>query len=224
MGHGDYGLFRDRLDAGRKLAERLIGLAGEDSIVLAVPRGGVPIGSAIAQRLACPLDLIIPRKLPIPANPEAGFGAVMGDGTIVLNEPLVRGLKLTKGEIDAIVAEVSAEVRRREQEYRGRTPPPLLSGKQVILVDDGLASGYTMIAAAQSVRRQSPRKVIVAVPVSPVSSIQRVRPFVDDLVCLIAKQTWSFAVASFYRDFADLTDDEVRAYIAHHQKRRDVRP
>jgi len=148
MGHGDYGLFRDRLDAGRKLAERLIGLAGEDSIVLAVPRGGVPIGSAIAQRLACPLDLIIPRKLPIPANPEAGFGAVMGDGTIVLNEPLVRGLKLTKGEIDAIVAEVSAEVRRREQEYRGRTPPPLLSGKQVILVDDGLASGYTMIAAA----------------------------------------------------------------------------
>lgn len=213
MSHRDYGIFKDRLDAGRELAERLVGLAGEDSIVLAVPRGGVPIGFAIAERLDCPLDLIIPRKLPIPDNPEAGFGAVLGDGTVVLNEPLLRSLHLPKADIEAITNEVVAEVRRREREYRQGAPPPELGGKQVILVDDGLASGYTMIAAAQSVRRQAPIKVIVAVPVSPVSSIQRVRPFVDDLVCLIAKQTFSFAVASFYRDFADLTDDEVRQYI-----------
>lgn len=205
--------FKDRKDAGEKLAERLLHLKGQDCLVLAIPRGGVPVGSAIAQTLGAPLDLIIPRKLPIPYEPEAGFGAISEDGSMVLNEPLVKRLGISQAQIDAISQKVLKEVRRRLEEYRGGRAEPDLKGKVVILVDDGLASGYTMLAAIKEVKRKEPRRIIVAVPCSPLSSIELVEPEVDEVVCLKAIRTYAFAVASFYETFEDLTDDEVKWFL-----------
>ena len=208
-------VFTDRLGAGRQLAEELLrrGYSGENTVVLAIPCGGVPVAYSVAKALRAPLDLIIPRKIPIPSNPEAGFGAVTADGTVILNQPLVAQLSLPPEEIAALAQRVLGEVQRRVQEYRGNRPPPELKGKTVILIDDGLASGFTMIAAVRAARRQEPTKVIVAVPVSPASSVRRVEPLVDELVCLIIRETRSFAVASFYQHFPDLTDDEVKTYL-----------
>lgn len=208
-------VFTDRLGAGRQLAEELLrrGYSGENTVVLAIPCGGVPVAYSVAKALRAPLDLIIPRKIPIPSNPEAGFGAVTADGTVILNQPLVAQLSLPPEEIAALAQRVLGEVQRRVQEYRGNHPPPELKGKTVILIDDGLASGFTMIAAVRAARRQEPTKVIVAVPVSPASSVRRVEPLVDELVCLITRETRSFAVASFYQHFPDLTDDEVKTYL-----------
>ena len=208
-------VFADRLDAGQQLAAKMLdrGYGGEDAVVLAIPRGGVPVAYPVAKALGAPLDLIIPRKLPIPGNPEAGFGAVTADGTVILNQPLVAQLGLPPEEIAALAQQVLGEVRRRVEEYRGRRPPPELKGKTAILMDDGLASGFTMIAAIRAARRQEPAKVVVAVPVSPASSVRRVEPLADELVYLIVRETRSFAVASFYQRFPDLTDDEVKAYL-----------
>lgn len=206
-------VFEDRLDAGRRLAQKLVRYRGQDVVVLAIPRGGVPVGFAVAKELGAKLDVIIPRKIPIPDNPEAGFGAVTADGTVVLNEPLVAQLGLTRDTIERLVDEVRAEIVRRQQAYRGGRPPADLAGKTVILVDDGLASGYTMMAAIQSVRKQRPKAIIVAVPVSPADAAERIRPLVDDLVVLVVRRTWVFAVASFYRRWYDLTDEEVIDYL-----------
>ena len=208
-------VFADRLDAGRQLAEEILqrGYDGAETIVLAIPRGGVPVAYPVAKVLRASLDLIIPRKIPIPGNPEAGFGAVTADGTVILNQPLVAQLGLPPEKIAALAQQVLGEVRRRVEEYRGNRPPPGLRGKTAILIDDGLASGFTMIAAVRAARRQEPAKVVVAVPVSPASSVRQVEPLADELVCLIVRETRSFAVASFYQHFPDLTDAEVKAYL-----------
>lgn len=204
--------FKDRRDAGKQLAGRLTGV-DRDAIVLAIPRGGVPVGYEVAKRLDAPLDIIVPRKLPIPWNTEAGFGAVTPDGTMVLNDDMVARLGLTAYEIREISEEVLAEVRRRVMEYRGDRPYPDVKGKTVIVVDDGLASGYTMIAAVRSIKNKSPSKVIVAVPVSPADSARRLRKEADEVVCLIEQPYGAFAVASYYREWVDLTDEEVKAYL-----------
>ena len=204
--------FRDRRDAGRHLAERLAIYDG-GAIVLAIPRGGVPVGYEISRKIGAPMDLIIPRKLPIPSEPEAGFGAVAPDGTVVLNEGMVRYLGLSQKEIDQISMSVLSEVRRRVREYRGERPLPDLKNKTVIVVDDGLASGYTMIAAVRAIKKSRPKKVIVAVPCSPASSVERLKQEADEVVCLFEQQHGSFAVASYYENFPDLTDDEVKSLI-----------
>jgi len=208
-------VFADRLDAGQQLAEEMLrrGYTGEDAVILAIPRGGVPVAYPVAKALRAPLDLIIPRKLPIPSNPEAGFGAVTADGTVILNQPLVAQLGLPTEEIAALAQRVLGEVRRRVEEHRGHRPPPELKDKTAILIDDGLASGFTMIAAVRAARRQEPAKVVVAVPVSPANSVRRVEPLADEMVCLIVRETRIFAVASFYQRFPDLSDDEVKAYL-----------
>ena len=205
-------VFKDRRDAGRSLAERLTRYAG-NATVMAIPRGGVPIGYEISRRLGIPLDLIMPRKLPIPSEPEAGFGAIAPDGTVVLNEGMVRYLGLSKKEIDQISISVLSEVRRRVREYRGDKPLPDLKHKTVIVVDDGLATGYTMIAAVRAIKKSSPKKVIVAIPCSPESSVERLKKEADEVVCLFEQPYGSFAVASYYEDFPDLTDDEVKSLI-----------
>ncbi|HEY3422746.1 MAG TPA: phosphoribosyltransferase family protein [Methanocellaceae archaeon] len=205
-------VFKDRRDAGRSLAERLTKYVG-NSIVLAIPRGGVPIGYEISRRLDIPLDLIMPRKLPIPSEPEAGFGAIAPDGTVVLNEDMVRYLGLSKKEIDQISISVLSEVRRRVREYRGDRPLPDLKNKTVIAVDDGLASGYTMIAAVRAIKKSSTKKIIVAVPCSPASSAERLRQEADEVICLFEQQSGPFAVASYYENFPDLTDDEVKSLL-----------
>ncbi len=213
MMFGGHALFEDRHDAGRRLAERLL-LYRHNAIVLAIPRGGVPVGYEVARKLGVPLDLIIPRKLPIPSDPEAGFGAVAPDGTVVLNETLVGYLGLSTKEIEGIVGEVLGEVRRRIREYRGDRPFPGLSGKNVIVVDDGLASGYTMIAAVRALKKERPRRVIVAVPCSPGTSVERLEKEADEVVCLAVQPSGPFAVASFYERFPDLSDEEVKSLLS----------
>jgi putative phosphoribosyl transferase len=204
--------FEDRRDAGRRLAGRLTGYDGA-AVVLAIPRGGVPVGYEISRRLGAPLDLIIPRKLPIPSEPEAGFGAVAPDGTVVLNEDMVRYLGLGREEIDEIARSVLEEVRRRVREYRGERPLPDLKGKTVIVADDGLASGYTMIAAVRAIKKQSPRRIVVAVPCSPASSVERLKREGVEVVCLFAQPYGPFAVASYYERFPDLSDEEVKSLL-----------
>ena len=206
-------MFRDREHAGELLSRILLRYQGGHAAVVAVPRGGVPVGFSIARNLQVPLDVVIPRKLPIPEEPEAGFGAVTADGSVVLNDRLVAQLNLPPKTIDAIVKEVRREVERREAVYRQAGPRVDLSGRTVVLVDDGLASGYTMLAAIKSIRKDGPRKVVVAVPCSPIRSIKLVTPQVDEICCLIRSDEPIFAVASYYEDFADLSDEQVLDYL-----------
>lgn len=215
-------VFQDRLAAGQELAKRLEAYKGPNTIVLAIPRGGVPVGFAVARGLAARLDVIIPRKIPIPWNPEAGFGAVTADGTTVLNEQMVEQLGLSQQKVKELAADVQREIRRRLSVYRGDRPLPSLEGKTVLLVDDGLASGFTMMAAIKSVRKSKPARVVVAVPVTPYNSAELIRPLVDDLVSLVVARTWSFAVASYYRDWYDLSDEEVVQYL--NRAASDVQP
>jgi putative phosphoribosyl transferase len=206
--------FEDRRAAGRSLASVLSGrYAGADGIALAIPRGGLPVAFQVAQTLKIPLDVIVPRKIPIPWEPEAGFGAVTADGTLLLNEPLVAQLGLTEVQVRQLAAQVQEEVRRRLKVYRGNRPVPDVRGKTAFLIDDGLASGFTMLTAVRSVQREEPGEIVVAVPVSPRRSVKLVEPEVDDLVCLIMQERAPFAVASFYRSFPDLSDEQVIAYL-----------
>jgi putative phosphoribosyl transferase len=205
-------MFRDRWEAGQKLAEKLEAYRSQNPLVLAIPRGGVPIGCELSKALHAPFDLIIPRKLPIPYNPEAGFGAVTPEGTVVLNEEMVRDIGLSKADIDNIVMTVLDEVQRRVKVYRSG-PPLDPRGKTVIITDDGLASGYTMIAAVREVKKKSPKKVIVAVPCSPRSSVERLEDEADEVISLAVQEYGPFAVASYYDSFPDLSDGEVLAML-----------
>lgn len=182
-------------------------------MVLGIARGGIPVGYSLAKSLGGILDVVTARKLPIPWNPEAGFGAVAPDGTIFLNRDMVRRLGLGEVEIGEVAREVLAEVRRREEVYRGKKPFPALEGREVILTDDGLATGYTMLAAIAMVRKRGPGFMAVAVPVSPEETARMIEPLVDLFLCLHRSRRYPFAVASFYRDFRDLTDEEVRGYL-----------
>jgi len=203
-------VFTDRREAGRQLAERLSSYRGADCLVLAIPRGGVPVGYEIARRLDCLLDVIIPRKLPIPWSPEAGFGAILPDGTRVLNERMVEDLGLTPVQVDGIATRILAEVRRREMLYRGTRPEPELTDRVVILTDDGLATGYTMIAAVQAVRKRSPREIVVAVPVSPRGTAREVGRVADRLLVGHLSDAVFFAVGAFYYSFHDMPDAEAK--------------
>ena len=203
--------FRDRFHAGELLAKKLRPhLASAPSpIVLAVPSGGVPVGSMIAKELGIPMDLVIVRKLPIPYNTEAGFGSVGWDGEVVLNKRLVRELRLSDSEIKSVVQSVRLELERRMEKFRGGKPFPELKGRTVILVDDGLASGYTMLSAVGSVKRHSPAVTVVAVPTGSLGAVRLVSPHVDELFCLNVRDTAFLAVADAYQEWHDLTEEEV---------------
>ena len=205
--------FSNRAEAGRALAAAVALVPDPEARVLAVPRGGVEVALPLAEALGAPLELAMVRKLPMPYSPEAGFGAVALDGSVVLNEPLVRELGLLPSQISPIVQEVLAEVRRRAKEYAGHDRPPDVGGRRVYVVDDGLASGYTMIAAAKMVRKREPARMALCVPVSPRDSLDAVEPYFDEMHCLIEQERPPFAVASFYARFNDLTDAEVRAML-----------
>lgn len=205
--------FRERTDAGRNLVEFMKRGPQEFSIVMALPRGGVPVGEPLAEALGAPLSLVLVRKLPIPISPEMGFGAVTIDGTSILNERVVSEYGLSKREIEAISQRVKEEVIRRAKEYLGNDWKPEVRGMDVYMVDDGLATGYSVIAAASMIRKLEPRTIVLCVPVSPVTSIDAVRPYFDEIYCLIAQERGPFAVASFYEDFHEMTDDEVREVL-----------
>lgn len=205
--------FNDRTDAGKRLAERLANYRGTDAVVFAVPRGGVPVASAVAIRLELKLDLVIPRKIPIPDNPEAGYGAVTEDGVIVLNEPLVAELNLSKSQIQRQAEEVRAEIERRSALFRRRLPRQNVQGKIAIITDDGLASGFTMMAAVASIQRRKANSIVVAIPVASGNAFDLVKPVVSELIALVVARLPEFAVASFYREWHDLNDAETMKYI-----------
>jgi predicted phosphoribosyltransferase len=203
-------VFKDRFHAGDLLTDKLVEFRGrEDVLVLAIPAGGVQVASRIAERLKLPLDVLVTRKLHIPWNREAGFGAVTWDGFTLFNEPLVASLGLTDDEIREVVAYERAEIERRLRLFRGERPLPELNGKSLIVVDDGLASGFSMLATLRSLRSKEARKIIVAVPTAPISAIELIKPHADVIVCLNIRSGPVFAVADAYRYWYDLTDEEV---------------
>jgi putative phosphoribosyl transferase len=205
--------FRDRTEAGRHLAELLRRYAGRDDvIVLALPRGGVPVGYEVAQALGAPLDVFVVRKLGVPGHEELAMGAVATGGLLVLDENLVRALGIAEEELRRVVEAELRELERRDAEYRGNREPPDLAGKTVILVDDGLATGSTMRAAALAVRRMDPARVVVAVPVAAEETCDGFRDVVDDVVCGVTPNPFR-AVGLWYEDFSQTTDEEVRELL-----------
>ena len=171
------------------------------------------MGAPLADALGAPLLPLVVRKLPVPISPEMGFGAVAIDGSLVLNDRLVGELGLSRDRIDSIAADVREEVERRAREYMGDDFIPDVLGRDVFLIDDGLATGYSVIAAARMVKDLAPRSLILGVPVSPEGSLRTVAPYFDEAYCLIAQEYPPFAVASFYQDFHDMSDDEVRRIL-----------
>ena len=203
-------VFHDRLHAGRRLAEFMDALPESDAVVLGIPRGGVLVAAPIADALSASLGVVLVRKLPVPASPETGFGAVTIDGSVVLNDKLITYFGVTTGQIDRIVAETRRELLHRSELYSGPDGVPDLSHRSVCLVDDGLATGYTVLAAAQMLRKQNPRSLTLAVPCSTENTLEIVRPHFNRIYCLVAQQSSPFAVASFYERFPDLPDREVQ--------------
>ncbi len=208
-------LFADRAAAGRLLAQKLIDFQGVDGLVLAIPAGGVPVAAAIARTLHLPLEPIIVRKVQIPWNTEAGFGALAPDGQVLVNEPLVRALGLTPAQIEAQVAATRQNLVQREKLFRRGRPYPSFAGKTLIVVDDGLASGYTMLAALKFLSRQQPREVIVAVPTGLLDTIEAITASTGaKVVCLNVCTRRPFAVAAAYRRWYDVADAEVLQLLA----------
>ena len=206
--------FRDRHDAGQRLAERLSAYAGgDDVVVLALPRGGVPVAVEVARRLSVRLDVFLVRKLGVPGHEELAFGAMAGGGVRVLNEDVVRQLGVSDEVIEAVSTREGLELARRERLYREGRPPLDLRSCIALLVDDGLATGATMRAAATALRRLGPRRIVVAVPVAAPSTAREMGAVADDVVALITPEPFG-AVGLWYEDFAPTLDDEVHYLLA----------
>lgn len=207
-------VFRDRADAGRALAERLDEYAGRpDVIVLALPRGGVPVGFEVARALHAPLDVFLVRKLGVPGHEELAMGAVATGGVRVLNEQVVRALRIPEHVIDAVARWELEELARREHLYRGDRAPPNVQGRTVILVDDGLATGATMLAAVRALRQQQPARIVVAAPIASRDTCDLLSDEADQVVCAATPEPF-YAVGFWYEHFEQLTDDEVRDLLA----------
>jgi len=217
---GQQDVFENRRDAGRQLAAKLLEYEGQGTVVLAIPNGGVPVGLEVATVLKATFDVVIARKIPMPLNPEAGFGAVADDGTIILNDELVKRLGLSAQQISLQVSEVRAKIRQRSLLYHGERPLTSVTGKIAIITDDGLASGFTMMAAVESVRRRRPKEIVVAVPAASAGAVGQVEKFGDRVVTCVTAFTPRFAVADFYRYWYDLNDDEVVQQIREWRSRR----
>lgn len=202
-------VFEDREDAGRRLSQFLSEYKGSDSIVLSIPSGGMPVGKEIKDALSLPLDLLIVRKIQIPWNPEAGFGAVNLDGYVIFNEPLLHSLELPENVINEQIEKTKEILLKRNELFRKGKGFPSLKNKTTIIVDDGLASGYTMIAATEFVKKRNPSKIIIAVPTASYSTVRKISSIVDSLYCLNIREGYPYAVAEAYRNWYDLSDEEV---------------
>ena len=206
--------YRDRSEAGRYLAEKLADYVGRpDVLVLALPRGGVPVAYEVARALGAPLDVFLVRKLGVPGHEELAMGAIATGGVRVLNQRVLREAAIPPHEIEAVAAEEGRELARRERAYRGDRPPPGIRGKTVILVDDGLATGASMHAAVHALRQQGPRRVVVAVPVAAPETCEAFRAEVDEIVCAVTPELF-YAVGLWYEDFSQTSDEEVRELLA----------
>ena len=216
-------LFRDRVDAGRKLAANLDAYADrQDVIVLALPRGGVPVAWEVAQALHAPLDIFLVRKLGVPGHSELAMGAIASGGTHVVNQAVVEQLNITHEQLSEVAAEELIELARREKAYRDNRPAPQLRDQTVILVDDGLATGSTMLAAVKAVQEQHPARVVVAVPVAAVETCEKFQQQVDEVICVQTPQPF-YAVGSWYDNFSQTSDDEVRNLLATANEQRTLR-
>lgn len=206
-------IFRDRTEAGKFLAARLAHYAGQpDLLVLALPRGGVPVAFEVAKALEAPLDVFLVRKLGFPGHEEAAMGAIASGGVIVLNEEMLQGMRIPDHVIDSVVERELQELKRRENMYRAGLPPIDVNGRVVILVDDGLATGSTMRAAAQALRKQNPKRLVVAVPVGAPETCDEFRSEVDEIICGVEPETL-YAVGVWYEDFSQTTDEEVQRLL-----------
>lgn len=206
--------YRDRAEGGRVLAAQLGEFSDRaDVLVLALPRGGVPVGFEVARALAAPLDVFVVRKLGVPGHEELAMGAIASGGVLVLNEDAVRGLKINEAAITAVAAREQKELERREQLYRGDRPPLDAHSKIAVLVDDGLATGSTMRAAVRALRRQHPARVVVAVPIAAPETCAELGKEADEIVCALTPRAF-YAVGLWYENFEQTGDDEVRELLA----------
>jgi putative phosphoribosyl transferase len=209
-------VFSDRKEAGKILAAKLADYA-EKAIVVAVPRGGVVVGYEIAHKLRVPLDVIVPRKIGAPFNPELAIGAVTEDGTMILDNQLVEYLGVSESHIREESERQRQEIKRRLRAYRGNTEAPRLMGLHVIVVDDGIATGATIRAALASLRKKEPKSVVLAVPVAPPSTIRNLKSEADEVIYLAAPEPF-YAIGQFYRDFSQTSDEEVKRLLKLNQE------
>jgi predicted phosphoribosyltransferase len=208
--------FRNRADAGARLADELRDYAEKPGvIVLALPRGGVPVGAEVAARLKAPLDVFLVRKLGVPGHPELAMGAVAAGGVEVLSDDLIRDLRIPRAVVERVAVAQRLELDRRDALYRGGRRPPDLHDRVVVLVDDGLATGSTMEAAVRAIRRQDPARIVVAVPVGARESCERIRQLADEVVCLSMPEPFN-AVGLWYHDFSETNDAEVGRLLGAH--------
>ena len=211
-------VFRDRRHAGRMLALVLAGYANRsDVIVLALPRGGVPVAYEVAKALHAPLDVFVVRKLGVPGHEEYAMGALAGGGVRVLNDEIVQRLGISDAAVDAATRDELRELERRERLYRGGRPLPELRGRTVIVVDDGLATGSTMLAAVKALRAQQPARIVVAVPTAATETCAQLRSDADEVVCATTPEPFR-AVGMWYDDFSQTSDEEVRELLARAQQ------
>ncbi len=204
-------IFEDRVDAGEQLAKALLEQAGPDTVILAIPRGGVVVAEVVARRLGAPLDVVVPRKIGAPGNPELGLGAI-APGVRVIDRRMVSVLGVSPEYLEREIEEQEAEIERRVQAYRRGRPPVDLAGKVAIVIDDGVATGGTAIAAIRWARAQGAARVVLAVPVAPGGSLAHLRREADDVVALAAPEPF-FAVGEWYRRFDQTGDEEVVAAL-----------
>jgi putative phosphoribosyl transferase len=206
-------VFADRRDAGRRLAARLTHLAGERPIVVALPRGGVPVAVEVAGALGAPLDVLTVRKLGAPQNPEMAVGAVAEDGTAVLNEAVALRVGMTPEQLDRVLRRERGELRRQIERFRDRRPPQDVRGRTVVIVDDGLATGLTDLVAVRALRGRGAARIVVAVPVGSAEAVAMLGAEADDVVCLHVPDEL-FGVSRWYQDFSPVADEEVLSLLA----------
>jgi putative phosphoribosyl transferase len=205
-------IFENRADAGRQLAAKLVSYGGGDTRILALPRGGVPVGYEVACALNAPLDVFVVRKIGAPGREELAIGAIASGGVRVLNEDTIAALAVDKETVESITQRELRELRRREEAYRGNLPAPDVEHRTIILVDDGLATGASMYAAVLALRERNPRAIVVAVPVAPPDTCDILQRYVDHLIVVATPEPFR-GVGAWYSDFAQISDDDVRAIL-----------
>jgi len=215
-------VFRDRCDAGAKLAEMLMAYKDSSAIVLALPAGGVQVAASVAEKLGLPLDVAVVSKITLPWDTETGFGAVAFDQTVHLNEQMLAGLDLSREQVKQRIKLTAEKVARRVQKFRGNKPFPDLSERPVFLVDDGIASGFTMLAAAEAVTKMNPGRIIIAVPTGHKQPLQQLIAMAEAAYCTNVRGSLSFAVADAYKTWSDV--DETEAAEILHRFNRDNKP